>query len=169
MTYPVIHIDDRPITDALNRLFAIGEDPRPALDAIGRLLETKIRQGFDMSTDPYGRPWAPLKIRHGQPLRDIGHLMQSISYQVEGNSVEIGTDRPYAPTQHYGATIEAKTAKALRFFVNGKPVFVGRGHKITIPARMIFPTDGLPPDWETESLDAIGDVVRPAWDGKGSA
>ena len=160
-----IEIQDRDVTEAFNRLLAMGENPAPALDAIGRLLKSKLQLGFITSTDPYGRPWAPLKTRQGLPLRDKGHLMNSIDYRVEGASVEVGTNLPYAPTHQFGAVIEAKGAKALRFFVNGKPVFVGRGHKITIPAREMFPTEGLPPDWAADSLDVIGEVLRRAWRG----
>lgn len=158
-----IDIDDRAVTEAFNRLLAIGEDPRQALNAVGRVLKTRIQLGFTTSADPYGKSWAPLKTRQGQPLRDKGHLMNSIDYQVEGDSVVIGTNMPYAPPHQFGAVIEAKGAKALRFFVNGKPVFVGRGHKITIPAREMFPLDGLPQDWSDDALQAIRDVIAGAW------
>lgn len=157
-----IEINDGGVVEALNRLLAIGEDLNPVLNALGQKLEDRTKEGFATSTDPYGRQWAPLKTRQGKPLLDRGQLLGSISYQVEGNSVEIGTNMPYAPTHQFGATIEAKDAKALRFFVDGHPVFVGRGHKITIPAREMFPTEGLPPDWETDAMDAIADVVRAA-------
>jgi phage gpG-like protein len=155
-----IEFNDGGITEALNRLLAIGQDLNPVLNALGRTIEEKVRLGFATSTDPYGRPWAPLKVRQGKPLVDKGQLLGSVSYQVDGNSVEIGTNMPYAPTHQYGATIEATSAKALRFFVEGKPVFVGRGHKITIPPREMFPTEGLPADWETDSMDAIAEVLR---------
>ena len=158
-----IAIDDHQVTAAFNRLLAIGEDPRRALDAVGRVLKTNIQLGFTTGTDPYGRQWAPLKARQGQPLKDKGHLMNSIDYQVEGDSVVVGTNMPYAPTHQFGAVIEAKNAKALRFFVNGRPVFVGRGHKITIPAREMFPLEGLPQDWSDDSQQAILDVIDGAW------
>ncbi len=159
-----IEIESRSVTEALNRLLAAGEDLNPILNALGRQIKTNVQLGFQTGTDPYGGQWAPLKTRQGQPLRDKGHLMNSIDYQVEGASVEVGTNMPYARTHQFGATIEAKSAKALRFFVNGKPVFVGRGHKITIPAREMFPTEGLPPDWAADSLDVIGEVLRRAWE-----
>ncbi len=158
-----VEIHDQDVTAALNRLLAIGEEPAPALDAIGRVLKTHLQLEFQTGTDPYGNRWAPLKVRHGQPLRDKGHLMSSIDYRVDGDGVEIGTNLSYAPVHQFGAVIEAKNARALRFFVEGRPVFVGRGHKITIPARKIFPLEGLPAAWSADALDAVGDALRRAW------
>jgi len=160
MTVPRIEVDDRDVVQALNRLIEIGETPAPALDAIGRVLQTNIQLGFQTSTAPDGTAWEPLKIRQGQPLRDKGHLMGSIDYQVEGNSVVVGTNRAYAPVHQFGATIEAKAGKVLRFFVEGRPVFVKR---VTIPARPFLPEERLPEDWGTDSLEAIRGVVRGAW------
>jgi len=157
MTSPRITIDDRDVVEALNRLIAIGETPAPALDAVGRVLKTRIQQGFVTSTAPDGRPWAPLKSRVGQPLRNRGHLTNSIDYRVEGNSVDVGTNLPYAPVHQFGAKIEAKAGGVLRFYVEGRPVFVKR---VTIPERPFMPEDRLPEDWGTDALDAIGDVVR---------
>jgi phage virion morphogenesis protein len=166
MTVPRIEIDDRDVVSALNRLIAVGESPAPALNAVGRVLKSKIQMGFQTSTDPLGRTWAPLKSRRGQPLRDKGHLMGSIDYQVEGNSVVVGTNKLYAPVHQFGAKIEAKAGKVLRFFVEGRPVFVKR---VTIPARPFLPQDRLPDAWGDDSLDAIGEVVRGAWEGHGGA
>jgi len=161
MTFPRIDIDDGDVVEALNRLLALGEDLSPALSAVGRVLKARIQEGFQSGTDPYGLPWAPLKFRSGQPLLDRGHLMASVDYQVERDSVEIGTNRAYAPVHQFGATIEAR-GRALRFFVEGRPVFVKR---VTVPARPMFPLEGLPEDWETDALEAIGEVVRDTWSG----
>ena len=57
----------------------------------------------------------------------------------------IGTDCPYAAVHQFGATINAKTSKGLRFKIGGQ----WRNKKsITIPARPILPIDAagrLPP------------------------
>jgi len=159
-----IEVQDAPVREALSRLVAMGENPAPALHAIGRLFKEKTQRGFQTSTDPYGRPWAPLKVRSGQPLLDKGHLLNSIDYQVEGNSVEIGTNNPHALTHQKGATIVPTKPGGVLVFPgpDGKLIFA---KKVTIPARMIFPTDGLPEDWSAEALDAIGDAMRATWDG----
>jgi len=157
VTTPKITIDDRDVVEALNRLIAIGETPAPALDAVGRVLKTRIQQGFVTSTAPDGRPWAPLKSRAGQPLVEKGHLKNSIDYRVEENSVVVGTNLPYAPVHQFGAKIEAKAKPYLKFMVNGHWVQV---KSVTIPERPFMPEDRLPADWGTDALEAIAAVVR---------
>lgn len=157
---PVVHVDSKDLDEAFDRLAEIGEHPAPALTAIGRVIAERVREGFQSGVDPYGRPWAPLKTRSGQPLRASGHLMASVDYDVEGNSVEVGTNRTYARVHQFGTVIEAKPGKVLRFMVNGQPVYVKR---VTIPARPMFPLEGLPQQWETDALEAIGDVMRRRW------
>ena len=107
-------------------------------------LETNVKLGFDRSTDPYGRPWLPPKVREGgQPLVDKGHLRDSMTHQVNGDSVAVGTNLEYARIQNFGGTIKPVNAQALRFFVGNQAVFVGQ---VTIPPRPFFPnaTEGLP-------------------------
>lgn len=158
-----IEVRDQEVTAALSRVIALGEDPSPVLDALGRQVKTNVQLGFVAGTDPYGRPWAPLKLRSGQPLRDKGHLMNSIDYQAEGNSVVIGTNMSYAPTHQFGATIEAKPGKRLVFMGPGNALIFAK--KVTIPARPMFPTEGLPPQWRDDLTGVIGDMMRRAWRG----
>ena len=50
----------------------------------------------------------------GRPLQDTGHLRDSFSYEVQGNSkVVVGTTSKYAPVHNNGATITPKKAKWL--------------------------------------------------------
>jgi len=162
MTVPRITITHDSVTGGLNRLIAAGAEPARALDPVGRVLKTRIQQGFVTGTAPDGRPWAPLKSRAGQPLRDKGHLTNSIDYRVDGNSVEVGTPFAHAITHQRGAKIEAKPGKVLRFYVEGRPVFVKR---VTIPARPIVPEDHLPDAWAKDVLDELHDVFEAAWFG----
>lgn len=165
MIEPRIELKSEAVLAAFARLNEFARDPREGLDAIGRVLKTKTQLGFHTGTDPYGTPWAPLKSRSGQPLRDKGHLMDSFDYRVEGNSVVVGTNMPYARTHQHGAVIKPKStdAKARLFFmVGGVPVFA---KSVTIPAREMLPLSGLPPDWEADVVDAIGDVIMNKWDG----
>jgi phage virion morphogenesis protein len=165
MIEPRIEIDSAEVTAAFNRLLQFARDPREGLDAVGRVMKTKVQLGFHTGTDPYGKPWAPLKSRSGQPLRDSDNLMGSFDYHVEGNSVEIGTNMPYAPTHQHGATIRPKSSdpKARLFFlVNGVPVFA---REVKIPPREMLPLDGLPADWEEDIVDAIEGVIADQWAG----
>lgn len=165
MTYPIVEISSDEALAALVRLAELGRDPRDAFEAIGRVMKTKVQLGFHNSTDPYGRPWAPLKWRSGQPLRNssAGGLMDSFDYQVDADGVEIGTNKPYAPTHQHGATIRPKSndpKSRLRFMVNGAPVFA---REVTIPAREMLPLDGLPRDWEEDVVDAVEGVISSRW------
>ncbi len=148
---------------AFAQLSLLGRDPTDALDAVGRVLKTRVQLSFHSGTDPYGRPWAPLKSRSGQPLRDKGHLMGSFDYRVEGNSVEIGTNMAYARVHQFGATIRPKSSdpKArLRFLVNGVPVFV---KEVTIPPREMLPLNALPQDWSDDVTAVVADVIGRKW------
>lgn len=163
MIYPRTELELAAAEEAFRRLGDLARDPSEGLDAVGRVLKTKAQLGFHTGTDPYGNPWAPLKSRSGQPLRDKGHLMNSFDYQVEGNSVVIGTNLPYAPTHQHGAVIKPKSADPkgrLFFLVNGVPVFA---KSVTIPAREMLPLNGLPTDWEEDAVDALGAVIIGQW------
>jgi phage gpG-like protein len=163
MTAPLIVIDDTEVNAAFRRLHDLGSDPREALDAVGRVVKSKAQLGFHNGTDPYGRPWAPLKSRAGQPLRDKGHLMNSFDYRVEGNSVVIGTNLSYARVHQDGATIRPKGGGAkdrLRFLVNGRAVFA---KEVTIPPREMLPLSGLPADWSEDIVDALLGAIRRRW------
>lgn len=76
MTQIKIEIQDAGVVAALDRLARAGEDLNPVLNAIGRTVKTNVQLGFVAGRDPYGRPWAPLKVRRGQPLRDTNRLMK---------------------------------------------------------------------------------------------
>ena len=162
MTSIDIEIHDQVVTDAFNRLQALGQDFSPVLAAIGRQLETNVKLGFDSSTDPYGRAWAPLKVREGgQPLVDKGHLRDSITPAVDGDSVVVGTNLEYARLQNFGGTVKPVNAKALRFFVGDRAVIVG---EVTIPPRPFFPNEaeGLPGDWADDVVAVIRDAIQGA-------
>jgi len=163
MTAHRIEIRDDALQAALGRLLALGERPDPILDAIGRQLKTNVQLGFIASTDPYGRPWAPLKIRQGQPLRDKGHLMNSIDYRVDGNAVEVGTNREHVHVHQYGATIKANGGKLLVF--RGPDGGLRFAKSVTIPARPFLPLDGLPQAWRDDVLDVLSEATRGAWSG----
>jgi phage virion morphogenesis protein len=87
----------------------------PALTAIQEVALNSITTNFDVS----GRPtaWAPLKYRIGKPLIDTGRLRASITGQVQGSSVVLGTNLVYAPIHNYGGST------------------TWRGRTVTIPQR----------------------------------
>ena len=118
-----------------------GNSLHTVLGSIGRVLVNRIRLGFRLGVSPWGMAWQPLAIgskRYGQqPLRDTGRLQRSITSQVEGDSVVVGTNVIYARTHQYGRPI-------------------GKGH---IPARPFLPLKGddvvLPETWGKSALGAM--------------
>lgn len=56
-------------------------------------------------------PLSPATVAYrgkGKPLQDTGALRESITHKVSGNTVKVGTNKPYARMQNNGGTITAK-------------------------------------------------------------
>lgn len=85
-------------------------DTTPLLEAIGAEVESQTRRRITVDkTSPAGLPWPEwsteyAKTRHsGQSLlQGDGHLLDSITYQVEGDSALIGSPLVYIATHQYG-------------------------------------------------------------------
>jgi phage virion morphogenesis protein len=154
-TYGPVEIDDGGALDMLARLRRVAGDQAEALELIGDALEQKVRMNFQTGTDPWGVPWAPLKVRVGQPLRDTGLLMASIDHAVTGgDTVVIGTN--------YGQLEGGGSIAGVHQFGTDS---AGRNRNVKIPARPFFPTPefgALPDDWRDEILGVIGDAIAEA-------
>ena len=117
----------------LMKLAAALGNTSPMLEEIGIAGERAVKVNFKSG----GRPdkWrisARARKQGGQTLMDTGNLRGSVSHEIEGRAVLVGSNVKYGPVHHFGATITAKRAKFLRFktpdgFVTTKSV--------TIPAR----------------------------------
>jgi phage gpG-like protein len=113
----------------------------------------QIRRTFVEGRDPYGKPWAPLKLRKGKPLRLTGALSTFI-VERSGDGFIVRATVPYVATHQYGATIVPKRAKWLTFSVGGKWF---RLKKAVIPKRQMIP-EGT---WGSIWTDAITKRVEP--------
>ena len=135
----------------LRGLLAHGTDMAPLMARIGAALVSLVQLNFRSSASPYGVSWAALKLRQGQPLRDTGALMNSITYQRETGSVVIGPgfgpSSKGAAVQQFGATIKAK-GKLLAFKPRGSSRWIF-ARQVKVPARQYLPTraQGLPDAW----------------------
>ena len=94
-------IDDEQVRRLLAQIAERGTNLQPALSAVGALVKESIRTNFAQG----GRltPWQAIKNRDGQPLRDTGRLMNSITRQVTEREVTVGTNVVYAAVHHFGA------------------------------------------------------------------
>lgn len=138
-----------------------GSGLRPVFNTVGRAIQARIQLCFKLGIDPWGSPWAALKIRKGgQPLRDKGILQRSVNYKSDQTGVTIGTNQmPRAAVHQFGAVIKPKNAKRLAFpGPGGKMIFA---KKVTIPARPFLPLRkgasvvALPPQWSVAVTSAL--------------
>lgn len=180
-----IDVDDREIQAKLKKLELDGGDLVGPMNVIGRKITTRVKLGFRSSVSPWGQAWAPLKRRSGQPLRDTGRLMASITYRTgkDGDSsfVDVGTNVRYAPIHQFGGTIKIaarsqhvyrqllKTGAFKRGFVKKSRSNFAQGvtigaHEIVIPARPFLPlTDNelsLPDSWEGDVMTSLRAHLR---------
>lgn len=129
----------------LAALATIGREPQAVLAALGPRRVSSTRERFREGVDPKGIRWdsyAPLNPLYAEDKRGpsilIGAggmasgLMLSITSQVEGNVLMIGSSRRYAAVHQFGAVIRPKNAKALVFTMGGRTFRVA---SVTVPAR----------------------------------
>lgn len=166
LKYRVYHSNAKPVFEALATLVALGENLAPPLDLIGAAWADFSRLSFTESATPTGKAWAPLTSRQGQPLLDTGRLRNSITHLVQGNTLEIGTNWPWAHVHQFGAEIVPVRAKLLRFTVGGargrdRVVFA---KKVVIPARPFLPVSDIPASWREVAVQIISSFVSSATD-----
>lgn len=114
----------------------------------------QVDEGFATSRAPDDSPWAKLKFRSGQPLRDTRRLQSSFTGESNSRGFRIGTNVEYAVTHQEGREIHARRAPYLRFVAGGRHFAV---KSVTIPARPMVPEGStLPPRWR----DAFTDAAR---------
>lgn len=127
-----IRIDDRQVRDALSALVRRVGAPGPALKVIGETLAESTKRRFASSTAPDGSRWAPnrestleghlnrfkgSRTKTGKrsaagtkraagkkPLiGESRQLSTTITYQVRGDTLYVGSPMEYAGTQQFGA------------------------------------------------------------------
>lgn len=153
-----VDVIDNGVTAKIRAMVAAGENLQPLHERIGAGLLSNIRLGFKAGSSPYGQPWAPLKIRQGQPLRDTGRLQNSITPAADATGVTIGTNVRYAAIHQFGGTIRPKAGPFLVFPIGGGRF--ARKKQVTIPARPFMPLDdtgapNLPPGYQKTVINRI--------------
>lgn len=122
-----VTIDDRAFHEYLSALGARMGDMTPAMDSIGNVLETRIRERFATRTDPQGAPWALWRpsTRENYPfpgssaaaqlgpgnarlLDRYGTMLDTLSYTADQSSVLIGFAQPYAAYHEWGTRYMAR-------------------------------------------------------------
>jgi len=130
-----VQVDHQAFNRALSRLARATERPEPVLRGIGEYLRNSTSDRFKTQTDPDDRPWQPLsedyqarKESNADKILTLGGYLRKIVFQVEGDTVLVGSNMEYAAIHQFGGTIKPKKGKALAF--GGRVVA-----SVTIPAR----------------------------------
>ena len=120
-----ITVDDRGVSEALNRLAARGRDLSPVMKAIAALLHAKTEQNFAAQSGPLGA-WPALKKpgkkrQGGMTLQDTGRLAASISVSSGADFAQVGSNAIYAAIHQFGGQIErAAYSKQVRHRTDAK-------------------------------------------------
>ncbi len=115
------------VLDLLGQIQQRLGSPRGGLEIIGGAIKDSVDENFRVGGRP--TPWAKSKRvkdeesrpgGEGQTLVSSGHLRDSFGIRVQGGSVFVGTNVPYAAIHDLGGTIKAhaimpKNKKALKF------------------------------------------------------
>lgn len=115
MPTAVLHIDPSPLGELARRLGRVNADKRKPLEAIGAAWESSTRNRFNTGQAPDGTKWKPsdrVRRKGGKTLVLKGNL-QEVTNAVEGDAVEVGTNRVYGPAHQFGATIQRAGAHAV--------------------------------------------------------
>ena len=163
-----VSLDDAAIRAAFGRLSTALRGGALKAIAAGLVEETQSR--FERGAGPDGAAWAGLNpayaaIKRGPGiLRESRMLQRSITSQVSGSRILVGSNRVYAAVHQFGATIKPKNAKALVFRL--RPTGKGKGKggnsglvmakSVTIPAR---PYLGFGKGDREVVMDVLEDVI----------
>lgn len=151
-----VDIDDRAVTQMLQRMIDAGQNPSTALKEVGLDLVESTKQRFQTTqTAPDGSRWAensPVTLARkagNKPLTgETGSLMKEIHYQLISNdTLEVGSIMDYAATQQFGA-------KQGQFGRNKRNAPIPWGD---IPAR---PFLGISTEDEQTILDTFNNYLR---------
>lgn len=126
----------------LRQLLVLGTRPETLLAPIGTGMVRAAQDRFRTAEDPQGGAWAPLrpdyaaaKKRGGGILRGAamaGGLMGSITRDVQGYELAVGTAKIYGAVHQFGAVIRPRSGGRLAFRIGKRLVFA---RQVTIPAR----------------------------------
>ncbi|EDI5553123.1 phage virion morphogenesis protein [Salmonella enterica subsp. enterica serovar Poona] len=103
--------------DAMHVLLGMEQQlrhPKPMLDKMGEALLDFHRQRFKDQESPSGEAWQELSRRYKKRKKRNkdkilvldGTLRNTLRWQIRGNEMLFGTDRPYGAIHQFGGTIE---------------------------------------------------------------
>lgn len=172
-----INVDgDSPILGILKSLSDFEERKADLFDTVGSTVVSGIRSRWEGGEGLEGK-W-PLSVRvmreGGTTLRKTSRLMDSVTYNVLPDGVEIGTNVVYGAIHHFGGEIKHEARKRTLFFrqnqrtgqvgnrfvrksrSNFAQESMGRAYSVKVPRR---PWLGITEDEEQLILNSIEGVI----------
>ncbi|MDX1527053.1 MAG: phage virion morphogenesis protein [Gammaproteobacteria bacterium] len=126
-----------------------------------------IREGFQDEKDPYGVPWAPLRLREGRILQDTGGLRNSWHRQSSKSGFRVFSGKQYAIYHQRGTGIYGPSRKRITP-IRATALKLGRfGFAKSVagtPARRMVPENGvLPVTWRRQYEQIAQFVLKKAF------
>lgn len=152
-----ITAESSPLEAIFKTLGAYEREESKLFDVLGSELRDQVNLRFIHQLDVDGNPWVQswrAKMQGGQTLRNNGNLMNSYTYNVLPNGVEVGTNVEYAAPLHFGALILPKNGAYITFNVGGQ---YRRVKQVVLPPRTQL---GINPENEESLLNIVGDFIN---------
>ena len=170
-----ITVEDTGVHAELARLVNAVDNPQPALESVGELVKEFIKTRFEVSQDPYGKPWAPnadstlRRMLHGNTknfTKVKGHLSARGQRALSHKKPLIGTSEDLSTQFAWrlvGGGVEIRSTKiyaAMQQFGGKKSDFPHLWGDI--PARPFFPdaARGLPPELSQRIHQILADYIN---------
>lgn len=152
-----ITAESSPLEAIFKSLGAYEREESKLFNELGSELLDQVQFRFIEGVGLDGNPWVQswrAKMQGGQTLRDKGILMNSYTYNVLPNGVEVGTNVEYAAPLHFGALILPKNGAYITFNVGGQ---YRRVKQVVLPPRTQL---GINPENEESLLNIVGDFIN---------
>lgn len=152
-----ITTESSPLEAIFKLLGAYEREESKLFNELGSELLEQVQLRFMNGVSVDGNPWVQswrAEMQGGQTLRDKGILMNSYTYNVLPNGVEVGTNVEYAAPLHFGALILPKNGAYITFNVGGQ---YRRVKQVVLPPRTQL---GINPENEESLLNIVGDFIN---------
>jgi phage virion morphogenesis protein len=124
-----------------------GLTTQKALETIGDLVVRSVQRGIRNQVSPDGTAYRPVN-RYGEGgkrLMDTNRLLRSITREVSGDRVMVGTNVEYAAMQHHGGVQRPRRAQALAIPLTrqvARAVAAAGGFRAAFPDAFVFRYSG---------------------------
>jgi hypothetical protein len=137
-----------------------------ALDMATKEIRGLVTQQFSTHSNPWGRPWAPQRVKTNPVLVRSGDLVDSIRIDHVGNAIVTKVGAPYARYLQRGRRVFKKGAAgaiAARELSRGASKHKLLRNKdlsrVGMKPRTIIPFKKLPPTWELAIAQSLAEEL----------